>query len=137
MSDRLHSRLHRHLRRRAQSLGVTLWTLIVPPLAWAAHFMFAYVYAAVRCAKSGREALVGDVRFGIAVATAVALGVVLVSAYVAWAQSRLPGDAPPHDESTHEDRFRFLAVATLLLAGLSFVAIVFTAIPAFYFEDCR
>lgn len=137
MKAALHRRVHRHLHRRAQSLAVTLWTLIVPPLAWAAHFMFSYVYAAVRCAKAGRFALVGDVRLGIAAATAIALAVVLVSAYVAWAQSRLPGDPPPHDDSTHEDRFRFLAIATLLLAGLSFVAIVFTAIPALYFEDCR
>lgn len=137
MSIALHRRVHRHLRRHAQSLAVTLWKLIVPPLAWAAHFMFAYVYAAVRCAKAGHDAIIGDVRLGIAVATAIALGVVLVSAYVALAQARLPGDPPPHDESTYEDRHRFLAVSTLLLAGLSFVAIVFTAIPAFYFEDCR
>ena len=31
---------------------------------------------------------------------------------------------------------RFIAVATLLLAGLSFVAIVFTSLPAFVFGDC-
>src|SRR5690606_18856495 len=137
MSVGLHRRIHRHLHTHAQSLAVTLWKLIVPPLAWAAHFMFAYIYAAVRCAKGGRDAFVDDVRIAVAVATAVALGVVHVTAYVAWAQSRLPGDPPPHDESTHEDRHRFLAVSTLLLACLSFVAIVFTAIPAFYFEDCR
>jgi hypothetical protein len=127
----------RGLHDRAQSLPSTLWKLVVPPLAWAAHFMFCYVYAAVRCAKSGHLAPLDDVRFAIIIATAVALGVVLVSGFVAFAQSRIPGDPAPHEESTEEDRFRFLAFAKLLLAGLSFVAIVFTAIPAFIFEDCR
>jgi hypothetical protein len=125
------------LHDRAQSLPSTLWKLIVPPLAWAAHFMFSYVYAAIRCAKSGELAPLGDVRLAIAIATVIALGVVLVSGFVAFAQSQRPGDPPPHQESTEEDRFRFLAVAKLLIAGLSFVAIIYTAIPAFVFGDCR
>lgn len=125
------------LHDRAQSLPSTLWKLVVPPLAWAAHFMFAYLYTAVRCAKAGRLEAIADVRLAIAIATALALGVVLTSGFIAWAQSRAPGDPPPHQESTEEDRFRFLAVAKLLIAALSFIAIVFTAIPAFMFEDCR
>jgi hypothetical protein len=127
----------RGLHDRAQSLPSTLWKLIVPPLTWAAHFLFAYVYAAIRCAKAAHLAPLDDVRLAIAIATVVALGVVFASGFVAFAQSRIPGDPAPHQESTEEDRFRFLAVAKLLLAGLSFVAIVFTAIPAFVFEDCR
>src|SRR5690606_189195 len=111
--------------------------LVVPPLAWAAHFLFVYVYAAIRCAKVDDTAAFGDVRFAVAVATVAALGVVLVSGFVALAQSRAPGDPPPHQASTEEDRFRFLAIAKLLLAGWSFVAIVFTAIPAFVLEGCR
>ena len=127
----------RGLHERAQSLPSTLWKLIVPPLAWAAHFLFCYVYAAVRCAKAAHLAPLDDVRFAIAIATVAALGVVLVSGFVAFAQSRIPGDPPPHQESTEEDRYRFLAFSKLLLAALSFVAIVFTAIPAFVFGDCR
>ena len=119
------------------SATVSLVRTFAGPTAWAAHFMFAYVYTAVRCAKAGELAPLGDVRVAIAIATVIALGVVLTSGFVAFAQSRAPGDPPPHQESTEEDRFRFLAFAKLLLAGLSFVAIVFTAIPAFVFEDCR
>ena len=47
------------------------------------------------------------------------------------------GDPPPHRESTDEDRVRFLGVAGLLLAGLSAVAIVYTALPVFAIGDCR
>jgi hypothetical protein len=123
--------------RLAQRRSSTLWALIAPPTIWSLHFLFCYVYAAVRCAKSGPLEVVGDVRLAIAVATAIALGLVAVSGYVAWLQTRLGGASPPHQESTDEDRHRFLATAKLLLAALSFVAIVFTAIPAFIFTDCR
>ncbi|HEX7079744.1 MAG TPA: hypothetical protein VF329_01865 [Gammaproteobacteria bacterium] len=125
------------LYRRAQQMKSTLWALILPPTVWALHFLFCYVYAAVRCAKGGPGVVLGDVRVAIAAATFAALLIVLASGYVAWAKSRIAGDPPAHDDSTDEDRARFLAVSTLLLASLSFVAIVFTALPAFVFEDCR
>jgi hypothetical protein len=125
------------LRRYVQWRHSTLWTLIVPPAVWALHFLFCYVYAAIRCAKAGPLAPLDDVRIATAAATAVAMLIVSVSAWIAWEQMGVDGDPPPHDASTLEDRHRFLATAKLLLAGLSFVAIVYTAIPAFIFTDCR
>jgi hypothetical protein len=125
------------LRQRIQWRESGLWALIVPPTVWALHFLLCYVYAAIRCAKGGPLATLDDVRIVIAAATAVALLIVSASAYVAWAQMGIEGDPPPHDESTTEDRHRFLATAKLLLAGLSFVAIVYTAIPAFVFQNCQ
>lgn len=124
------------LLERVQALPSSLWALVAAPVTWAMHFLFSYVYAAVHCAKAGRLADLGQVRVAIGIATAVALCIVVACAYLAWAQSRIEGDAPPHAESTDEDRSRFLAVAALLLAGLSFVAIVFTALPAFLLGDC-
>jgi hypothetical protein len=125
------------LRLLAERWHVNLWSLIVAPTIWALHFLFCYVVAAIHCAKAGRLASLQDVRVVIAVATLVALMAVGVSVYVAWAHSTIEGDPPPHQQSTDEDRQRFLGVAKLLLACLSLVAIVFTAIPAFVFEDCR
>ena len=126
----------RKLHKLAKRLKSSLWMLVVPPTIWALHFLFSYVYAAVRCAMSGSAEVIVDIRTGIAVATVVALLLVAASGYIAWAQSRIQGDLPPYQDSTDEDRLRFLAVSTLLLAGLSFVAILFTALPAFIFEDC-
>lgn len=119
---------------RARRLRVTLWTLIVPPTSWAAHFLFSYLWAAVSCAKLGVWA-----RFPLAFAigTAAALAVIAAAGLVAWQQARTPGDPAPHDEGTDVDRLRFLAYATLLLAGLSFVAVVFTALPVLVLSDCR
>ena len=128
---------HRIMRERALGLPPSLWALIAPPLTWAVHFLFSYVYAAVHCAKAGRLASAAGMQVAIGAATALALVVVVICAYVAWVHSRVEGDPPPHQDSTDVDRSRFLAVATLLLAGLSFVAIVFTAMPAFLIGDCR
>jgi hypothetical protein len=124
-------------KARAQGLEQTLWAMVVAPSAWALHFLFCYLYTAVRCAKAGRAAEIADIRVEIVVATLLALAVAVASGFVAWAQSSLEGDPPPHQESTDEDRLRFLAKATLLLSGLSFIAILFTALPAFMLGDCR
>lgn len=76
-------------------------------------------------------------QLAIGVATVVALLLVTVLGCIAWTQLHIKDDLLLHERSTNEDRAHFLAVATLLLACLGFVAIVFTAIPAFIFEDCR
>jgi len=125
------------LHDRAQRFRYSLWTLVAPPSIWAAHFLFCYVFAAIHCAKAGRLASLGPIRVEIAGATVVALCLVGICAFVACAQSRVEGDPLPHGESTDEDRVRFLGVVGLLLAGLSAVAIVFTALPAVLIGDCR
>lgn len=130
MSEKKEKGLAGRLRERR----VTLWTLIVPPSVWAVHFMFCYLWVAVSCAK-----LAAFPRFPVAfvVGTVVALAIIVASGAIAFIQSRTPGDPPPHDESTGIDRTRFLATATLLLAGLSVVAVLFTAAPALMLTDCR
>ena len=112
--------------RRARRLNVTLWTLIVPPTTWAVHFLFSYLWAAVSCARLGVWA-----RFptAFAIGTLVALLVIVAAGVIAWQQARTPGAPAPHDDGTDIDRLRFLAYATMLLAGLSFVAVLFTAAP--------
>jgi hypothetical protein len=121
----------------SRRLRNTLWALIASPTVWALHFLFCYVYASVLCAKAGRAEPLDEVRLAIATATVVSLLLVAVCGYFARRESLIEGDPPPHQESTDEDRLRFLAVATMLLSALSFVAILFTALPAFIFGDCR
>lgn len=119
---------------RLRALKVTLWTLIVPPSIWAVHFLFCYLWVAVSCAKIGAFP-----RFPIAflIGTIVALAMIAAAGAIAWVQARGPGDDAPHEQGTDIDRLRFLAKSTLLLAGLSFVAVLFTAAPALMLEDCR
>nr|WP_277998608.1 hypothetical protein [Sphingomonas liriopis] len=115
-------------------MRVTLWTLIVPPTTWAAHFLFSYLWAAVSCARLGMWA-----RFPTAfvIGTVLALLVIVAAGVIAWQQARTPGTPAPHDSGTEIDRLRFVAYATLLLSALSFVAVVFTAMPVIVLSDCR
>lgn len=111
--------------------------LCAGPIIWFLHFMFCYVTAAVWCAKfaNAGEPL-GGVRVAIALYTAVALFITAAIAQRAWRQHRFGHASLPHDDDTPEDRHRFLGFATLLLSGLSFVAIVYSALAAVFIGDC-
>ncbi len=126
--------MKRRLIDRARSLDASLWTLIVPPTTWAAHFLFSYLWAALNCAKVGEFARFPTL---FAIGTVVALAIIVVAGIIAFIQQRTPGDDPPHEQGTRIDRLRFIATATMLLAGLSFVAVIFTAAPVAFLTDCR
>lgn len=116
----------------------SLWTLFTAPTIWALHFLAAYVGAAVYCAK--RDALLfgfGGVRAFVAAITVPALAGIVLAGYLAWRQWGFGADEPPHDLPTAHDRNRFQGFATLLLCALSFVAVVFTAMPALFIAECN
>lgn len=116
----------------------SLWTLFTAPTIWAVHFLVCYVGAAVYCAK--RDLLAYDftiVRSGIGIVTAVALLGILASGWLAWRQWGFGTADPPHDRADADDRARFQGFATLLLSALSFVAVVFTALPALMISECN
>lgn len=107
------------------------------PATWFMHFMFCYVTAAVWCAKSATAAAhFGSVRVAITVYTVIALVITAAIGWRAWRQHRFGQASLPHDDDTPEDRHRFLGFATLLLSGLSFVAIVYVALAAVFIGDC-
>jgi hypothetical protein len=115
----------------------TLWTLFTAPIIWAVHFLACYVGAAVYCAKQeqlpfGFEA----VRAGIGGATILALALISLSAWLAWRQWGFGSDDPPHDQPTRLDRTLFQGFATLLLAGLSFIGVIYVALPALFISEC-
>jgi hypothetical protein len=115
-----------------------LWFLITGPTIWAIHFLACYVTAAIYCEKLGRAAELDELRIVIAGLTLVALvGIALAGV---WSYRRWEGwevARPPHDAPTADDRRRFLGFSTLLLAGLSFVATIYTALPAALIATCR
>ena len=116
----------------------TLWTLFTAPVVWAVPFLICYLSAAVYCAK--RQLFTFDfevVRAGIAVATAAALLLIALSAFLAWRQWRFGVHDPPHDDPTPLDRRLFQGFATLLLSGLSFVAVVYVSLPALLLTGCH
>jgi hypothetical protein len=115
----------------------SLWLLVVSPTIWAAHFLLSYITAAIWCAKLGeRNGSLGGVRSAIAVYTLLALVGIAMNGSDGWRRHRHGSETSTHDFDTPADRHRFLGFATLLLAGLSFVATLFVASVALFFEDC-
>lgn len=118
---------------------VDLWALAMAPTIWAAHLLVSYGTVAIWCTKRGSAlAALGGVRWAVAAYTAVALAGIAITAWFAWRRRAAAGASPPpHDRDSPGDRTRFLAFATLLLSGLSAVAVAYAALATFFFEDCR
>ena len=116
----------------------SLWTLFTAPTIWALHFLACYVTAAVFCAKADAAPFSFEaMRLALGVVTLVALSGIVLSAYLAWRQWGFGSGDPPHDEPTRKDRLLFQGFATLLLSGLSFIAVVFGAVPLLFLGACQ
>ncbi len=117
--------------------GSHLLLMTAPPVIWMAHFLLSYVTGAVWCARfSTIGGTLGPVQTWVVGYTAVALGAIAVCAWGGYRRHTLDAGTPPHDADTPGDRHRFLGFATLLLAGLSLVATIYSAIAVFTFETC-
>lgn len=116
----------------------SLWMIAASPTIWAAHFLASYITAAVWCAKvAGDGGALGGARVAIGAYTVLALVPVALIGVRAFHRQRVGGPAPEHDLDSSLDRHRFLAFATLLLSGLSAVAILYAALAAVFVESCR
>ena len=124
----------------------SLWLLTLAPTIWAAHLMLCYVTAAIWCARYAvRNEPLDGIRTAIAWYTAVALEGIAAIGWEGFRRHSLRStslgvagaEASTHDLDSPEDRHRFLGFATLLLSGLSAVAVLYAALAAVYFDTCR
>lgn len=119
-----------------------LWLIAVPPTLWLAHFLASYLTAALWCAKvaDGTGSL-GPARWAIAGYTAAALVGIALVGWAGLRRWRLASSPDPARRQTDRDlpgdRHRFLGFATLLLAALAAVAVVYGAMPAALIGSCR
>lgn len=120
---------------RAARRGTMLWVLAASPSLWAAHFLLSYATAAVWCAKVGGS--LAFVRGAIAVYTAVALSAVAFVGWGGYRRHRRASAELPHDDDTPESRTAFVGFATLLLSGLSAIAILYSALVVLFLRTCR
>lgn len=122
----------------------SLFSLIVGPLVWSAHFLAIYVFTAIACARGFFHHEV----FGIGIVplvgsalSLVALAVIADALYLSW--YRWLGDEPegqpppPHDRGDVASRREFMAYAGLLLSALALIATVWQTLPIFFFASCR
>jgi hypothetical protein len=116
----------------------SLWRLTGGPLVWAAHFLLSYVTVAIVCAKAtGPDMPLGATRIALLVYTVLAVAGIVVLGWRALRQHMWGHGRLPHDDDSPGDRHRFLGFATLLLCGLSLVAVVFTAMAMVVIGTCR
>jgi len=113
------------------------WTLVAGPATWALHFLACYVLAAVWCAKMSRVAELGEARIALWLLTATALVVIAGFGWRGWRAHCRGRAAVPHDGPGAGDRSRFLGLASLLLCGLSAVAVLYSALAIALIGDCR
>ena len=124
----------------------SLWLLTIAPTIWAAHLLLSYITAAIWCAKFvGAGGPLGGVPRAITWYTIAAL---IGIAWIGWEgfrRHRHPStalgtgrtEATTHDLDSADDRHRFVGFATLLLAGLSAVGVLYAALAATNFDTCR
>ncbi len=116
----------------------TLWVLVLAPVLWSVHFLFSYVTAAVYCAKAADTASMLPVRVAVAVYTVIALAGIVAVGVRGYRRHAHHGEGRlPHDRDLVEDQLGLIGFSTLLLAGLSAVATIYTALPALFIENCR
>ena len=117
----------------------SLVRITLGPLVWAVHLLLSYAATAVFCAKlEAPQEAIEALRWGIAGATLLALGVIGWLGLRSWRQWRHGNEDIWDDpEGSSEDRHQFLGHAALLLAVISFIGVVYTALPAFLSASCR
>lgn len=108
------------------------------PLVWAVHFLGSYSATAVYCAKLA-ETLGGlaVLSSGIALATVLALGAIGWAGWRSWRQWRDGNEEWDDAGGSSEDRHQFLGHAAFLLAVISFIGVIYTALPALLSASCR
>jgi hypothetical protein len=114
----------------------SLWALTAGPAIWAVHFLASYIAAAVWCGDAGPHVTFGFAIVVFADATGMGLAAVAWVDWGGWTRYHLGEAVPSHHKDTPEDRHRFLGLATFLLAGLSAVAIGYTAMAVAMLRGC-
>lgn len=115
----------------------SVWSLAIPPAVWAVHFLLSYLTAAIYCAKVATESGPSmTVQLMILGYTLLAMPLLWVCARPGMRDELAARSNPTYDEDTSQDRHRFLAFSQLLLASLSAVATLFTAMAAIFAGGC-
>lgn len=115
----------------------SLWAPIIAPVIWATHFMICYVWAALACGRLASNEGFARAQTGIGIATAVAATAIALCCLSGFRHlgRRLPDQ--PNDDGTPEDRTRFMAFTTMLLAALSLIATLFVGVAALAVGACQ
>jgi hypothetical protein len=114
------------------------WLLPAAPGVWALHFMASYITAAIWCGKvAGPSASLTTARSAIALYTLLALAAIGFIGYAGYRRQHSESATPEHDDDTPHDRRWFIGFSTVLLAGMSAIAVCYAAMTLFFIEGCQ
>lgn len=105
----------------------TLLSLFSAPLIWTAHFVLCYGLVSLACAYGFPGA-----RIGVGLLTVIALALLGAVAWFNLAKWR----AVRHSKAPDAGMQAFFALNSLMLCGLSAVALVWVALPAALLPTC-
>jgi hypothetical protein len=113
----------------------SLWRPLIAPVTWALHFTACYIWIALACGRFGAGGF-DRARIGLGLLTAVAIAVMVWCFLHGFHRHgrRLPDRS--NADGTPEDRSRFMAFTTMLLAALSIVATVFVGYAVMAIGGC-
>ena len=88
------------------------------------------------CKIGGPRQFPVAVRVAIMAYTVIALLGIGITGYIGYRRQNYGKGSEPYDADTPEDRHRFLGFSTLLLSGLSAVAVLYAWLVVIFFENC-
>lgn len=110
----------------------------IGPAIWMAHFLVSYAAVSIWCSKiAGPAGTIDGLWMLLAILTIAALLGLAAVGLSGHRRHRHGSETPPHDSDTPGDRHRFLGFATMLLAGLSAVATIYSALAFVLSAGCR
>lgn len=121
----------------------SLWVAVAAPIIWSAHFTLVYVTVAFACGRFGSR---GAALLLVAYTAAAVAGIGYFFAH-GWHRyvslgggRRVAPDASrlmrAYDADSADDRQRFMAFTTMLLAGLSLIGTAYATLALMLVEGC-
>lgn len=116
----------------------SLWLITFAGGIWAVHFALSYGATAIVCAKwASSPDAVTALRLAIAAATTLALAGIVMVGWRSWRQwDSLDDHDHEHQLAKEEHRHAFLGHASFLLSIISFIGVVYVALPVLLLKDC-
>jgi len=134
MSHDEHRIRHKEEKRAFREEAESLIRITLAPVIWAGHFVICYCTVAVACAKTGDVAPWRGLLIAFTLACLVAIVWVGWRSFRQW-DVRHTGEFT-NPEGRAEDRHQFLGHAAFLLAIISGIGVVYSALPLILIGGC-
>ncbi|SDE92058.1 hypothetical protein [Limimaricola pyoseonensis] len=116
----------------------SLWRITLGPTIWAGHFLICYASVSVYCFRLERMFGMEGLRLALGALTLACLAAIGWIGWRAFRRWEVWGTGEfSNPVGNAEDRHQFLGHAGFLLALVSFIGVVFDALPLLLIGSCR